>query len=291
MNESGSPLVSVIIPTYNRARQVKRAALSVLNQTERDLELIVVDDGSTDGTLSVLAGIGDPRLRCVQQDHGGACRARNKGVSLARGKYIAFHDSDDLWRPDKLRLQVRCLRETGADVVFSQIMQRDADGSIYLFPSHLRQGFVKAEDSLLGAGTQTLLGLKEAFLACPFHPDMPRLQEFEMLCRLRKRYTVYFLEQPLTDYAPGGDSISADPEKLIRAVRLLREKHPDLFAGPSAFKTALAGRLRLDARNACLAGNKGYEDCLGLAAELDDPQAKTEKRNWTIPRPKPKSGS
>lgn len=278
MNESGSPLVSVIIPTFNRAAQIKRAALSVLNQTEGDLELIVVDDGSTDGTLSVLAEIGDPRLRCERQDHGGACRARNKGVSLARGKYVAFHDSDDVWRPEKLRAQLRCLRETGADVVFSQIIERCPDGSMYLLPSHLRQGFVGPEDSLLGAGTVTLLGFREVFLACPFDPEMPRFQEFEMLCRLRRRYSVYYLEQPLVDCAIGGDSISADPEKLTRAVCLLREKHPDLFAGPSDFTAGLAGRLRLDARNACLAGSKSYGDCLRLAAEMNDPQAKMEKR-------------
>ena len=275
------PLISVVIPTRNRAKQVKRAALSVLAQTERDLELIVVDDGSTDDTLSVLAEIRDPRLRVVHQEQVGACRARNMGVTLSRGRYVAFQDSDDVWRRDKLAVQLQCLRETGAAVVFCQLMERRPDGGAYLFPSHLRQGFLGPEDSLLGAGTQTLLGLREAFLAFSFDPEMPRLQEFEMLCRLRKRYSVYYLDRPLVDYRPGGDSISADPEKLIRAIRLLREKHPALFSGPAAEnaeKTALAGRLRLDARNACLAGNKSYGDCLRLAAELDDPRAKTEER-------------
>lgn len=281
MNEGAEPLISVILPTYNRGSQVKRAALSVLAQTERNLELIVVDDGSTDDTLSALVEIRDPRLRVVRQEHGGACRARNKGVSLARGQYVAFQDSDDVWRRDKLAVELQCLRETGAAVVFCQLMERKPDGSACLFPSHLRQGFIVPEDSLLGAGTQTLLGLREAFLAFPFDPDMPRLQEFEMLCRLRKRYAVYYLDRPLVDYRPGGDSISVSPEKLVQAIRLLREKHPALFSGPTAEntdKTALAGRLRLDARNACLAGNKGYGDCLRLAAELDDSQAKTEER-------------
>ena len=278
MNERESPLVSVIIPTYNRGSQVKRAVQSVLDQTEGNLEVIVVDDGSADDTLSVLAEIPDSRLRVVCQDQGGACRARNKGVSLARGHYVAFHDSDDLWQSEKLRLQLECLRETGADAVFCQMIQREGDGSAYLFPSGLRPGFIQPEDSLLGVGTQTLLGLREAFLACPFDPDMPRLQEFELLCRLRTRYSLFYLDWPLVDYRPGGDSISAGHEKLTRAIRLLREKHPELFSGSSAVKTALAGRLRLDARRACLAGNKGFEDCLRLAAELGDAQAKTEAR-------------
>ncbi|MBR4540153.1 MAG: glycosyltransferase [Clostridia bacterium] len=278
MDKRESPLVSVILPAYNRAEQVKRAALSVLAQTEGDLELIVVDDGSTDDTLSALAEIRDPRLRVVRQEHGGACRARNKGAALSRGQYVAFQDSDDVWRRDKLAVQLRCFRETGADVVFCQLMERRPDGSVSLFPSRSGQGFLGPDDSLLGAGTQTLLGLREAFLAFPFDPDMPRLQEFEMLCRLRKRYAVYYLDRPLVDYRPGGDSISADPEKLIRAIRLLWEKHPALFSDSSEVKAALAGRLRLDARNACLAGNKGYKDCLRFAAELDDPQANMEER-------------
>ena len=233
------PLISVIIPVYNRADRVTRAVRSVLDQTEGDLELIVVDDGSDDGVQAALAAVADPRLRLTRQDHGGACRARNLGVSLARGRYVAFHDSDDLWRRDKLGVQLKCLRETGADVVFSQIAQRAADGSVSLFPSRLRQGFAGPDDSLLGAATQTLLGVREAFLSCPFDPDMPRLQEFEMLCRLRRRYSIYFLERPLVDYAPGSDSISADPAKLTRAIRLLREKHPALFSGSSAVRAEL----------------------------------------------------
>ena len=84
MNE---PLISVVIPTRNRAKQVKQAVLSVLAQTEKDLEVIVVDDGSTDGTQAALQEIQDARLRYVRQEHTGACAARNKGVSLAHGKY------------------------------------------------------------------------------------------------------------------------------------------------------------------------------------------------------------
>ncbi len=271
MNE---PLISVVIPTRNRAAQVKRAVLSALNQTEENLEVIVVDDGSADGTHAALKEIQDARLRYAWQERAGACAARNKGISLARGKYVAFQDSDDLWRRDKLAVQLQCLRETGADVVFCQLARLEADGSTSLFPAHLHEGFVRAEDSLLGAGTQTLLGVKEAFLAFPFDPDMPRLQEFEMLCRLRRQYSVYFQNQPLVDYAPGGDSISANPEKLICAIRLLREKHPELFSGPTIEKTALSGRLRLDARDICLFGKSGWRGCLALAAELDDAEAK-----------------
>ena len=273
MNE---PLISVVLPTYNRAEQVKQAVLSVLNQTEKALEVIVVDDGSADGTQAALQEIQDARLRYVWQERAGACAARNRGVSLARGAYVAFQDSDDRWRRDKLSVQLRCLRETGADAVFCPLARQEEDGGVSLFPAHLQAGFVRPEDSLLGVGTQTLIGVKEAFLQFPFDPDMPRLQEFEMLCRLRRQYSLYFQNQPLVDYAPGGDSISADPEKLTAAIRLLREKHPALFSGPTAEKEALSGRLRLDARNLCLSGKGGWRDCLRLAAELDDAKAKRQ---------------
>ena len=97
-----SPCVSVIIPTYNRRALLGRAVDSALKQTERDIEVIIADDGSTDGTEALFAGETDPRVRYCRLPHAGACAARNAGIDLARGKYIAFLDSDDVWRPDKL---------------------------------------------------------------------------------------------------------------------------------------------------------------------------------------------
>lgn len=99
-------LVSVVIPTYNRSASVYNAILSVLSQTYRDLELIVVDDGSTDNTYQILMNFHDSRLRLVRQDHQGVAAARNYGVSLAQGDYIAFLDSDDVWMPHKLERQI-----------------------------------------------------------------------------------------------------------------------------------------------------------------------------------------
>ena len=95
-------MVSVIIPSYNREKTIKKAIDSVLNQTWNDLEVIVVDDGSTDNTSQVISEIKDDRLKYVHQENAGACVARNRGINLASGEIIAFHDSDDLWRVDKL---------------------------------------------------------------------------------------------------------------------------------------------------------------------------------------------
>jgi hypothetical protein len=96
-----APFISVIVPTYQRRAFVERAAASVLSQSSRDFELIVVDDGSTDGTGEALAALGD-RIRYVRQDNRGTSAARNTGLSLARGEIIAFLDSDDVWLPDHL---------------------------------------------------------------------------------------------------------------------------------------------------------------------------------------------
>ena len=99
------PRVSAIIPTYNRKAFVLEAIESVLAQTYKDYELIVVDDGSDDGTAEALKQYGE-RIRYVYQRHGGVSTGRNRGLELARGEFIAFLDSDDLWLPKKLQMQV-----------------------------------------------------------------------------------------------------------------------------------------------------------------------------------------
>lgn len=104
------PLVSVIVPTYNRKNYVQEAIDSILAQSFTDYEIIVVDDGSTDGTGEALAKYGD-KIRYYYQENRGESAARNKGARLAQGKYLAFLDSDDLWLPDKLSVQIQFLEE------------------------------------------------------------------------------------------------------------------------------------------------------------------------------------
>src|ERR1700704_1423104 len=95
------PRISVILPVYNREQTVARAIRSVLAQTWTSLELIVVDDGSTDGTRDVLRSFGS-QITVIEQPHAGAYAARNRGLREARGELIAFIDSDDVWLPDRL---------------------------------------------------------------------------------------------------------------------------------------------------------------------------------------------
>lgn len=123
-----APTVSVVIPAYNAAWCVRRAIDSVLTQSWRDLELIVVNDGSTDKTADILRAYGDRVIR-IDQDNAGMSAARNTGIGAARGRYIAFLDADDLWLPDKLARQVALL-EQQADLAFCSTCARfeDPDG-------------------------------------------------------------------------------------------------------------------------------------------------------------------
>ena len=110
------PRVSVIITTYNRAHLVSQAIQSVLDQTFRDFELIIVDDGSSDDTEAVVRGFNDPRIRYIYQENKGISGARNTGIRNARGRYIAFLDSDDLWLPTKIEQQVHILENVESSV-------------------------------------------------------------------------------------------------------------------------------------------------------------------------------
>jgi len=108
--------VSVIIPTHNRADVLGRAVASVLGQSWTDLELIVVDDGSTDATATVLAEFDDPRLTGMHQENKGVSSARNRGIAASGGRFIALLDSDDYWMPDKLEKQIRFMVESGLEI-------------------------------------------------------------------------------------------------------------------------------------------------------------------------------
>lgn len=124
------PLVSIIIPTYNRASCIEQAIRSALKQTFRDFELIIADDGSTDGTEQAVTRLGEPAVRFVRKANGGCSSARNFGVANANGKYVAFLDSDDEWDPRWLETTVAMMEaDPGVGAVYGSLARVGSDGS------------------------------------------------------------------------------------------------------------------------------------------------------------------
>ena len=118
------PQISVIIPIYNDALYIQEAIRSVLSQGIEKLEILVIDDGSTDNFEEKINGFNDPRIRLIKQLNSGAAEARNNGIRNAKGEFIAFLDADDIWAPNKLKLQLEVLiNRTDINMVYGQVKE------------------------------------------------------------------------------------------------------------------------------------------------------------------------
>jgi glycosyltransferase involved in cell wall biosynthesis len=157
---SEKPLISCIVPVYNGERFLSEALDSMLSQTHSPIEVIVVDDGSTDGTPQVVARYGD-RVRSIRQENAGPVIARNTGLGAAKGRFIAFLDADDKWSPDKLERQVAFLQanpQVDACVTHVQnFWEEELASEQEAFKEH------KRGRPIPGYVTQTLLARREAF--------------------------------------------------------------------------------------------------------------------------------
>jgi glycosyltransferase involved in cell wall biosynthesis len=130
------PLISVVIPAFNAEKTIRQTIESVVNQTLTDLEIIVINDGSTDSTIDVVNSVKDSRLQVFSYPNEGVTVSRNRGVSKAVGEFISFLDADDLWIPNKLESQLQALRShPEASVAYSWTNFIDADGK-FLSPCH-----------------------------------------------------------------------------------------------------------------------------------------------------------
>lgn len=219
-------MISVIIPVYNREKTIERAIRSVLNQTYRDLELIVVDDGSSDKTMEIVESIKDERLIPYRlKKNSGACVARNKGIELARGEYIAFQDSDDEWLPEKAENQLKVMKANNAMISFCQFKRHDEKGES-VFPN-IAAGFISREKLLRESivSTQTIIGKRECFSQIKFDPQMPRMQDYDICIRLSEKYNFYFVDKPLVNMYVQRDSISTNWNKLLIALEMIFAKY------------------------------------------------------------------
>lgn len=243
-HEAGTPTVSVVLPTYNRARTLPRAIRSVLQQSFRDLELLVIDDGSSDSTDAVVASLSDPRLRFIRRErNGGVAAARNTGVALARGEFIAFVDSDDEWLLDKLDKQVAVLRLSEHDpdtgLALCGLLAWDGRQVSYL-PHRARTGartpdirseILRNNYALTSAWCVRRRHFEQVG---PFDESLPPLEDWEWLIRYTSRFRAVLVDEPQCMIYRSPDSISANQQKYIRALEGILRKHgEDLKAVPS----------------------------------------------------------
>ena len=208
--------VSVIIPTYNRRELVQRAIDSVLAQTHPVDEILVVDDGSTDGTGEALRARYGERIRYHRQDNAGVSAARNTGMALATGRYFALLDSDDLWLPEKTARQVGWLdAHPEFGMVLCDVVRVDADGTPY-DTFHRRD--VLREDgwalrwlllnpSLVPA---SVMFRREVFETCGgFDPTLRTAEDIDFHLRVARQWRIGVVEAPLVEAMRGHDGLSA----------------------------------------------------------------------------------
>lgn len=231
------PAVSVVLPTFNRASYLPDAIQSALNQTFEDLEILIVDDGSTDGTREAIRELtNDKRVKYISQDNAGAAAARNKGIALATGDYIAFLDSDDIWHEDKIEIELSVInRLPQVDIVCSDFSAIDPkDG--HMEYSFIRSYFSVFDEYNLGYQnvfmnrltkvvgptwtvdtvhwgniyetmlfgnvilTSTALFRKELFRNGVFDTRYETLEDYDLFLRFCKSHAVAFLDIPLITY-------------------------------------------------------------------------------------------
>jgi glycosyltransferase involved in cell wall biosynthesis len=197
---------SVIIPTYNRAEVLPSAIESLLTQTYKDFEIIIVDDGSTDNTRKVLESyLAKPNIRYVYQENQKQAAARNNGICHSRSEYLAFLDSDDLWYPEKLDLQVKALDEhPDVGMVYSNQM---------MFVDDMDEGWVRYARGILKSGDifkdllqrkfycslQTVLVRRTVFDEVGLMDESLKnsLEDWELTLRIARKYRILAIDKPL----------------------------------------------------------------------------------------------
>ena len=238
-------MVSIVIPCYNRAWILEEAIRSVFDQHFQDFELIVVDDGSTDDTAELLAAY--PRIRTTRQDHAGVSSARNLGISLARGTYIAFLDSDDLWLPEKLSAQVAFFQKR-PDVLICQTEEIWLRNGARVNPKrrHAKPSGMIFEDStkLCLVSPSAVMIRRDLFETIGgYDESLPACEDYDLWLRTTCRFPVYLLPTPLVIKRGGhGDQLSRQPgldRYRIYALQKILENPPTSGLSPRQRKTAV----------------------------------------------------
>lgn len=237
INVNEQPLVSVIIPTYNRAYCIEKAVESVLKQDYDNMEILIVDDGSTDDTETIIRNIGDERIKYYKiLSNKGAGAARNVGIQHAKGKYIAFQDSDDVWVEGKLKKQVAVLENSDYGMVYSCFEREFPDGRVekvprdaiqkeakegYIYPYLLAESYIS---------TQTMLVKKEVLYQIQgFDEALKSYEDYDLAIRIARNCEVAFINEVYVHLNTLPDSIDMDMMRgLISSAYLLKKYETDL---------------------------------------------------------------
>ncbi len=208
-------LVSVIIPSYNMARFLPQAVESVLAQTYSNWEVQIIDDGSKDDTPEVVRRwAGEPRIRVHRQVNGGLSHARNQGIALTRGGYVALLDADDIWESNKLALQMPLFRgKPQVGVVYSDYSRMDAEGRpLPNGPTKMHRGRISGAlliENFVPASTAVVR--RECFERCGgFDVALRTGEDYEMWLRLSAHFEFDFIPESTMRYRTGGWQMSTD---------------------------------------------------------------------------------
>lgn len=227
------PLVSVVIPTYNRAHLIPRAVASALAQTHRDLEVLVIDDGSRDETRQVMASIRDPRVRFIQRErNGGASACRNTGIAAAKGEVVAFLDSDDEWVPELIERQHAVLSARGSayGIVYGGRIEVDAPGkeTASAVGKDLPGGLASIEDLFIAARiTPSNLVVRRSVFdkVGMLDEDFASGEFYGFLIRaLEQQIGMAWNPEPLVRRFRQPDGNGTSPERDVRSLDLVRER-------------------------------------------------------------------
>jgi glycosyltransferase involved in cell wall biosynthesis len=243
-------LVSVIVPAFNAASFIKSALESVLAQTYSQVEVIVVDDGSTDATPSIVRELGD-RVRYVHQPNAGPAAARNTGIRNSTGELLAFLDADDVWRLDKLEKQVALIsRNPDLGLVYSSLEEIDSHGVSRGYLKAKLRGMVLSEVLLgkggAGMGSTGLIPRSVAERVGNFDERLPPCEDTDLLWRIAARYPIDYVDEPLAKYRIHSSNAHANLPRMRKAWTLLYAKalaDPSVRALGVRFRARCYGRL------------------------------------------------
>lgn len=225
------PLVSVVMPTFNRARLLPRAIESVLHQAHANIELLVVDDASSDDTSAVMQRYADhPRVRYVRREtNGGAAATRNTGLSAAVGEFVAFHDDDDEWLFDRLSAQLSYFQQDRDLALTSCAMLRyNSARDQFVFPTPALAQATNASHALaenLFAFTQTWLARRECLLALGGFDESLRVwDDWDLMFRLSRAYSVRYTNELGVISHPSPQGIGADVSRRVHDLQIFLDK-------------------------------------------------------------------